>query len=375
MHKGTEMTPSLRLVFVGAGHACLFTLARLGDFTGQGVSVTVISSSPFWYSGMGPGLLSGQYEAEEASVDVRAMVEAAGGSFVEEHVAAIDAAQRMVVTEAGRKIAYDVLCLNIGSVVSQGTAQTDSDCLFAVKPVSLLLALRNRLLSLAAERPVRLLVVGGGPAGCEAAANAHALGARHGLKIQVKIVTASDDLLTGFPAKARERMANWCRQNGIVVDTSRRLSGFDDRTALFEDGYREQTDLAILATGIRPPDLLKRSELATDAQGALVVDEHLQSVSHPGVFGGGDCICFRPRPLDRVGIFAVRQGPVLYANLRAALSGGRLTPFSPQRKYLLILNMGRGIGLLVRGTLVASGRIMFRLKRWLDQGFIRQFQK
>jgi len=219
------------------------------------------------------------------------------------------------------------------------------------------------------------LVVGGGPAGCETAANAHTLGADRGLKIRIKIVTTSDDLLAGFPAQARGRMANWCRQNGIVVDTNRRLSHFGDRSALFEDGSREQTDLVILATGIRPPDLLKRSDLATDAQGALVVDEHLQSVSHPGVFGGGDCICFQPRPLDRVGVYAVQEGPVLYANLRATLEGGRMKPFSPRRRYLLILNLGNRAGLLVRGTSVASGKMMFRLKQWLDRRFIRQFQK
>lgn len=369
------MTPSSRLVFVGAGHASLFTLARLSDFIRQGVSVTVISSSPFWYSGMGPGLLSGQYEAAEASVDVCAMVEAGGGSFIEEHAVTIDTAQRQVVTKAGHEIAYDVLCLNVGSVVSQGTAQTDSDWQFSVKPVSQFLALRNRLLSLAAERSVRLLIVGGGPAGCEAATNAHALCTRHGLKIEIKIVTAADCLLADFPARATERMTSWCRQNGIMVDTNRRLSHCEDRSALFEDGSLEQIDLAVLATGIRPPDLLAQSDLATDAQGALLVDEHLQSVSHPGVFGGGDCICFQPRPLDRVGVYAVHEGPVLYANLRATLEGGRMKPFSPRRRYLLILNLGNRVGLLVRGTFVASGKMMFRLKQWLDRHFIRQFQK
>jgi NADH dehydrogenase FAD-containing subunit len=323
---------------------------------------------------MGPGLLSGQYQAAESSVDVRAIVEANGGLFIEEHAAAIDATERTVTTAAGRKVAYDVLCLNIGSGVSSPAADIDSDWQFRVKPVSQFLALRNRLLSPAPERSARLLIVGGGPAGCEAAANAHALCACRGLKIEIKIVTASDQLLAGLPARAGQAMARWCQLNGVSVATGRRLSHFHDRSAVFEDGSREQADLVVLATGIRPPDLLERSDLATDAQGAIVVDEHLQSISHPGVFGGGDCICFQPRPLDRVGVYAVRQGPVLYANLREAVSGKRLTPFSPQRQYLLILNLGNGNGLLVRGTFVASGRMMYHLKQWLDRRFIRRFQ-
>jgi len=127
------MAPSSRLVFIGAGHASLFTLARLDDFTGQGVSVTVISPSPFWYSGMGPGLLSQQYQAAETTVDVRAIVEANGGLFVEEYAVAIDASERMVTTEAGRKVPYDVLCINIGSEVSCPAANIDSDWQFRVK--------------------------------------------------------------------------------------------------------------------------------------------------------------------------------------------------------------------------------------------------
>lgn len=367
--------PPSRLVMVGAGHASLFTLAHLDDFTGQGVSVTVISSSPFWYSGMGPGLLSGQYEAAQANVDVRTMVEAGGGSFIEEHAAAIDADRRSVVTEAGRKVPYDVLCVNIGSEVSCPATHIDPEWQFPVKPVSQFLALRNRLLRLAVERPVRLWVVGGGPAGCEAVANAHALCTRHGIKAEIMLVTAASRLLADLPAKASESMASWCRRDGIVVDTGRRLSHFDNKSLMFDDGSREQADLVVLATGIRPPTLLERSELATDAQGALVVDERLQSASHPGVFGGGDCICFRPRPLDRVGVYAVRQGPILYANLRAALGDGQMKTFSPQRRYVLILNLGNRTGLLVRGPFVAAGRMMFLLKRWLDRRFIHRFQK
>ena len=64
-------------------------------------------------------------------------------------------------------------------------------------------------------------------------------------------------------------------------------------------------------------DLIITPVLGPD--GGLRVNEYLQSVDHPEVFGGGDCIYFEDRPMDKVGVYAVRENPVLYHNLKAAL--------------------------------------------------------
>ncbi|MBS1127078.1 MAG: FAD-dependent pyridine nucleotide-disulfide oxidoreductase family protein [Nitrospirae bacterium] len=48
------------LVFVGGGHAHLTALLHLKDYVDCGHRVTLISSSDYhYYSGMGPGMLSG----------------------------------------------------------------------------------------------------------------------------------------------------------------------------------------------------------------------------------------------------------------------------------------------------------------------------
>jgi NADH dehydrogenase FAD-containing subunit len=107
------------------------------------------------------------------------------------------------------------------------------------------------------------------------------------------------------------------------------------------------------------------------------VNQYLQCVSDPAVFGGGDCIHFDPRPLDRVGVYAVRQGPVLCRNLMAALGGKSLLleAFEPQSRYLSILNLGDGRGILAWRSLVLSGRFAFWLKDHIDRAFMRRFQK
>jgi len=70
----------------------------------------------------------------------------------------------------------------------------------------------------------------------------------------------------------------------------------------------------------------------------------------------------------------VRQAPVIFRNLAAALDGGALEAFRPQRRYLLILNLGDGTGLVTWGRWVVRGRWAFRWKNYLDTSFMKKFQ-
>jgi NADH dehydrogenase FAD-containing subunit len=112
------------------------------------------------------------------------------------------------------------------------------------------------------------------------------------------------------------------------------------------------------------------STLPVDASGALVTDAHLRSVGNPAVLGAGDGIAVQGHDLDKVGVYAIRQGPVLTANLLAALEGGPRETFRPQRRYLWIMNLGDGTGLAVHGDLWWHGRAAFFLKDLIDRRFL-----
>jgi NADH dehydrogenase FAD-containing subunit len=129
-------------------------------------------------------------------------------------------------------------------------------------------------------------------------------------------------------------------------------------------------DVVVLATGLVPPPLLRRAGLPTDERGALRVEAPLHAVGDARVFGGGDCIAFGPRPLPRIGVHAVRQAPVLAHNLAASLDGRPLRPYRPQRRALLILNLGDGRGLATWGPLSWYGRGPFRLKDAIDRRWL-----
>ena len=143
---------------------------------------------------------------------------------------------------------------------------------------------------------------------------------------------------------------------------------------LLENGRSYKADLLFPAVGVRPSRIFSDSGLPTGPDGGLRVNEHLQSTGHENIFGGGDCIYFQPQPLDKVGVYAVRENPILYQNLLAALEGRELVSFSPGGTYLLIYNLGCGVGIFCKWSIVFSGKLAFWLKDSIDRKFINTFQ-
>jgi NADH dehydrogenase FAD-containing subunit len=367
------------VLFVGAGHAHLHALSQTRRLVARGARVTLVAPGDFWYSGMGPGVLSGMYSPEQDRVDVARLVESAGGRFVRDRVVRIDADRNGVELSSGARVDYDVMSLNVGSEIPLERVAGAAARGVPVKPVEHYARLAERWRERATSgAPLRAVVVGSGAAGCETVANAWRLARDIGLEASLTLVGSSASLLAGFTVRAANLASEWLERHGVEVIGGARVTRVDASGITLGDGRAIEADEVIFATGVRPPRLLGDSSLETDNRGALVVDRTLRSVSHPNVLGGGDCIRFAPRELDRVGVYAVRQGRILLSNLSTLCSRDvrrrPLKRFRPQRRYLLILNLGGETGLLAWGPLALRGRLALRFKDRLDRGFIERYQ-
>jgi NADH dehydrogenase FAD-containing subunit len=363
------------LVIVGAGHAHLTCLKSLGDFAARGHRVTVIGpATHHYYSGMGPGMLGEIYRPQEIRFNSQRLAEAGGARFVKTVVSRVLPQERRLILASGEDIPYDVVSFNVGSGIPTGKVAIKNDTnVFTVKPIEQLLCARQSIIEQLGPTPLELVVVGGGPAGVEISGNLWRLVSRHNGSANITLV-AGKRLMAGLPDKVRRRALTSLQRRGLRVLEGCHLEEVDAGRVRLTDGQELPFAFLFLALGVKPPSLFADSGLPTGPDGGLLVNEFLQSVRFPEIFGGGDCIFFQPQPLDKVGVYAVRANPVLRDNLMSALEGRSLRPFQPGGAYLLIFNLGNGRGIFRKQNLVFDGRLAFWLKDYIDRRFMRKFQ-
>lgn len=362
------------LVFVGGGHAHLTALTGLRDTVQAGHRVTLIGPSPYhYYSGMGPGLLSGVYRPAEARFHVKKMAEDRGATFIEDRVVLVDPGRRTLALGSGAEVRYDAVSFNTGSEVPMDLLDSTGADVFPVKPIENLLAARRKIREAGLGKRFRVIVVGGGSAAVEIAANLGHLGRDTGKIGGITLVSRSA-VLGEFPEKARAQARGALARWGVETIEGIAVESIDNGGVRLEDGANLEGDMVFVAIGIRPSSLFRDSRLPTGKDGGLLVNDSLQCVDHPELFGGGDCVSLEGSPLARVGVYAVRQNRPLHRNLSAFLEGRPLQRFDPGGDYLLILNLGDRMGLFRRKGIVWSGRLAFQLKDYLDTRFMRKFQ-
>lgn len=366
-----------QLVLAGAGHAHAQILLAWAAAPLPGVQVTLVAPQALApYSGMVPGWLAGIYRYDEIVIDFDALCAAAGARWIAAELAALEPDQRGLRLSNGTALHYDVLSLNVGSTVRPPDVGE-----LTLLPLRPLAQLRRRydtfLNDWIAERnttAITVTAVGGGAAGFESLlAVLHRLRQlRPDCTVHGRLVSRSTMVLPGLSAAAQRAALRALAAAGVTVELGR------DWTAPTHPG--QAGDERILwATGALAHDwqldAQRRGSLAVNADGFIRVDAQLRSVSHAQIFAVGDCAHWDagPQALPKAGVYAVRMGPPLLRNLRAALGQGTAGPYAPQRHVLALLATADGRAIATRGALGASGRWAWHLKNVIDRRFVRRF--
>jgi selenide,water dikinase len=359
--------PPTRLLLVGAGHAHLEILRRQASHPLAGVDLTLVSvADRHYYSGMVPGFLQGQYEEKEITFDLPRLAARAGGRFVQARAIALDPRAREVHLEGGGALGYDLVSFNVGSRAAGDEEKTVRDNAALIKPISRAIDLRRRLAELTTGRAV---VVGGGAAGVEIAC------AMAFLDHQVTILESSEAILADYSNRFRRRAEEVLAGRGIAVRTGVRVERVEPGAVQIRGGPRLQSDLTVWLTGAAAWPLFAASGLPVDGKGFLLVDDALRSIADPRVFGAGDCVTPERHPdTPKAGVYAVREAPVLWKSLVAAIEGGKPPRYEPQRSFLSLLNTGDGKALLRYKGLVAHSRWAWRLKDRIDRRFMARYR-
>lgn len=362
------------LVLAGAGHAHMVALQNIRTLVGRGHRVTVIGPAPIhYYSGMGPGMLGGTYQPEQISFRSQQTVEKQGGLFLCDSVVRIDAEPKVVLLQSGQTVSYDVLSCNLGSTVTRELDTRGREGEFSAKPIESLLAARDYLIRYGKDKVLKIAVIGGGPSAAEISGNLLQAAEQYKLQDPEVTVFCRGGFMAGFSERVQKACREYLDNAGVSIRLHEPVVQVRAAAVVSGLGHEYGADMVFYAQGIKPAAIFGESGLRTGPAGGLLVNGYLQAPEYPQLFGGGDCIYFEPSPLDRVGVYAVRQNPILFHNLLASLEGKPLKPFVPGGGYMLIFNLGRGYGVLEKGAMFWKGRLAFRIKDHIDRKFIRRF--
>jgi selenide,water dikinase len=193
--------------------------------------------------------------------------------------------------------------------------------------------------------------------------------------VRVDVLTEGATILPGHAAKAATILGRILAQRGIGVHMNSKVVGIEPGSLCIEGGGRLAADHVIIATGAAAPSWIAASGIETDEAGFIAVNAFLQSLSHPNIFAAGDIASITGCPAPKSGVYAVRQGPALAANLRRALEARPLVRYVPQRSALALISTGNRYAVASYGDIVFAGAWVWRWKDALDRRFMARYRR
>lgn len=362
---------SRRILLVGAGHTNLHIVRMWMQRPIEDASLALIS--PFacaTYSGMLPGTLAGLYAPADMEIDLYRLTKSAGVELIVDEAVSLDADRKELRFQDRPAMSYDVASIGVGSIPRQMDRLGTHPGFVPIKPMFTALHRLDEAIERIKNRPIRIAIIGGGAAGFEVTLCVEHRVRKSGGSAKVTLVDANSEILGGFRNRTIRLAERELRERKIDVRCGGRVTGHNGLDLTFDNGNTLTADVVIWVTGACPPEFLQHVNLPKSEAGFLTVHPTLQSVRDESVFVVGDSAEIEGEVIDRAGVYAVRQGPILWQNLNRHLHAGTLIRYRPQRDFLRLLATGDGRAIAQWKWVSGIGSHWWRLKDRIDSKFM-----
>ncbi|HEX8471760.1 MAG TPA: FAD-dependent oxidoreductase, partial [Brevundimonas sp.] len=308
-----------RVLIIGAGHAggSVAALLRQYGFEGEMVLAGRETVPPYQRPPLSKAWLKGE-------ADLDALLLRPASFYAEQKIelrtgvtaTRVDPTSKTVTFTDGTVEAYDVLILATGSVARKlDIPGADRPDLIELRTLH-----EAERLKAALAPGKRLVVVGGGYVGLEAAASARTLGTEVVVIERMERVlqrVASETLSTFFTEHHRS--------HGVEIRTDAEVAGFDDGAVRLIDGELIRSDVILVGVGALACDALARTA-GLACENGVVVDE-MARTSDPSIYAIGD-MTHRPIPTMGGRVMRLESVPnaLEQAKQAAAAIVGRVAP-------------------------------------------------
>jgi NADH dehydrogenase len=272
-----------RIIVLGAGYAGASAAGRLAKrLHCEDVAITLVNAEPDFVERVRNHQLAAGQVLKHRPFDE--MFAGTGVELKFAKVTAVDAdAETVAVIDAtgAERLEYDTLVYALGSGWNDHGVPGVAEHAYEVASRPGALKLRDRLARLDAGQTVT--VVGGGLTGIEAATEIAE--ARPDLDVALIARNGFGDWVS---PKAQEHLRKVFGKLGITVQEHTDVAEVRADTIATVDGRELPTAVTVWTTGFAVHPIAAASSLETTANGQIVVDRGMASVSHPDVYAVGD---------------------------------------------------------------------------------------
>lgn len=325
------------VVVLGAGYAGMSLALRLARKTEA--HITLVNAGPDFVE-----RVRLHQRAAGQEVGLHPIVNLIAGTditFEQGYVTALDPQNRTVTVNKGgseKILAYDNLVYTLGSTIDRDSVEGVREYADVVT-LEKLGALHEKLAGL--RRGARLVICGGGLTGIESSTEL----AEAYPELDITLVTRGK-----FPQNLSEVGARYIRRTfakmGITVRDETEILRLTAKEVVTGRGNLPY-DVVIWAGAFVPSPLAREAGIKTNAQGQILVDTNLRSLSHPEIYAAGDAAAiaeFSPH-LRMACATALPMAAHLADNLAAQLKGRPLKDYR-FRYYIRCISLGRHNGML-----------------------------
>ena len=366
------------IVLAGGGHAHVHVLTAFAMRPEPGVRLTLVTrelETP--YSGMLPGVVAGLYTPDQAHIDLVRLAAATGARLIHAEAVGLDRTAKRLIVAGRPPIAYDLVSIDVGITPALDAIDGAAAHGIAVKPIGSFLQKFAALLERCrrADGPQRIAVIGGGAGGVELLLSVRARLLAETGRADLRFVLLTDgEVLEKHTPRVRAAFRRALAARGVDLTEHRRVRALRPGTIELVDGTAVMADAVLVTTDAAPPAWFGATALALDAGGFIAVGPTLQAGNDADVCAVGDCAALVATPREKAGVFAVRAGPPLAANLRRRARGEATRAWRPQRRHLALISTGERYAVASRGAFKAEGAWLWTLKDWIDRRWMRMYQ-
>jgi selenide, water dikinase len=373
------------LVFIGGGHSHAIALKLWGMNPLDGVRLTLITDTSHTpYSGMLPGHVAGFYSFDETHIDLRRLAGFAKAQFYLARAIGLDLVNNKVICANRPPVAFDLLSIDIGSTPATNNIPGAFEYTIPAKPVPQFLQAWNQIVESVKNNPekkIEIGIVGGGAGGVELALNIqshlHRLlkDAKQPLyNLTLHLIHRDTKLLSNHNQWVSRRLQQILIDRGVHLHLSEIVSEVLPDKIICQSGLTVECNHIFWVTQASAPSWIQQSGIKTDSKGFILVNDTLQSVSHPYIFAAGDIATIQNYSRPKAGVFAVRQGKPLFKNLQRIISGKKLKSYLPQKRYLSLIGTGDKNAIASWSFLGLQSPLLWRWKDNIDRKFMRRFE-